>query len=75
MGNRGTLCRYVLRDALKTPKSAMITLTKKSVDFGRVIGKYYDRTTGKYYDTTKATIHYDSKGNAHIVPARPNGFK
>lgn len=63
----------LLKDSLSIGK--MITLTKKSVDFGRVIGKYYDRTTGKYYDTTKATIHYDSKGNAHIVPARPNGFK
>ena len=56
-------------------RGKMTTPTKESVDFGRVIGKYYDRTTGKYYDTTRATIHYDSKGYAHIVPARPNGFK
>ncbi|MDR2939727.1 MAG: hypothetical protein LBV08_05330, partial [Clostridiales bacterium] len=48
---------------------------KESVDFGRVIGKYYDSQTEKYYDTTRATIHYDSKDNAHIVPARPVGFK
>ncbi len=53
----------------------MTTPTKESVDFGRVIGKYYDKETGKYYETTRGTIHYDSKGNAHIVPARPNGFK
>ena len=52
----------------------MTTPNKQSVDYGRVIGKYYDRGTGNY-DTTRATIHYDSKGNAHIVPARPKGFK
>lgn len=45
------------------------------VDYGRKIGKFYDIRTGKYYDTTRATIHYDNKGNAHIVPARPRGFK
>lgn len=56
-------------------KGRMTTSTKESVDFGRVIGKYYDRESGKYYDTTRATIHYDSKGNAHIVPARPKAFK
>ena len=51
------------------------TPTKETVDYGRVIGKYYDRESGKYYNTTRATIHYDSKGNAHIVPARPRGFR
>ena len=53
----------------------MITPRKESVDFGRIIGKYCDEETGKYYDTTRANIHYDKKGNAHIVPSRPNGFK
>ena len=48
---------------------------KERVDFGRVIGKYYHEKTGKYYDTTNGIIHYDSKGNAHIVPAKPNGFE
>lgn len=56
-------------------KGRMATPTKETVDYGRVIGKYYDRESGKYYDTTRATIHYDSKGNAHIVPARPRGFR
>ena len=56
-------------------KGRLTTPNKESVDYGRVIGKYYDRESGKYYDTTRATIHYDSKGNAHIVPARPRGFK
>jgi len=45
---------------------------KEVVDYGKVIGKYYDIKDNKYYDTTRATIHYDSKGNAHIVPAKPN---
>lgn len=49
--------------------------TKEVVDYGRIIGKYYHVKTGEYYDTTRATIHYDSKGNAHIVPAAPRGFK
>ena len=52
-------------------KGQMKTPTKETVDYGRVIGKYYDEETGKYYDTTRAIIHYDSKGNAHIVPAKP----
>ena len=56
-------------------KGRMTTPTKESVDFGRVIGKYYDKLTGRYYDTTRGTIHYDGKGNAHIVPARPVNFK
>lgn len=55
-------------------KGRMTTPTKETVDFGRTIGKYYNRETGKYYDTSIGTIHYDSKGNAHIVPARPKGF-
>jgi len=43
------------------------------VDFGKVIGQYFDRITGKYIDTTKGYIHYDSRGNAHIVPSSPWG--
>ena len=45
---------------------------KEVVDYGRTIGKYYHQQTGRYHDTTRATIHYDGKGNAHIVPAAPN---
>ncbi|MCI8332023.1 MAG: transposase [Clostridiales bacterium] len=56
-------------------KGRMANSTKETVDFGRVIGKYYSRETGKYYNTTRGIIHYDSRGNAHIVPARPKGFK
>ena len=56
-------------------KGRMITPTKESVDYGRIIGKYYSERYGRYYDTTRATIHYDSKGNAHIVPARPSWLK
>ncbi|MFR9310699.1 polymorphic toxin type 50 domain-containing protein [Hydrogeniiclostridium mannosilyticum] len=56
-------------------KGRMITPTKESVDFGRIIGKYYHEKTNGYYDTTRGTIHYDEKGDAHIVPARPKNFK
>ncbi len=45
---------------------------KETVDYGRVIGKFYYPKTGKYYDTSRATIHYDSNGKAHIVPSMPN---
>lgn len=48
---------------------------KTVVDYGKIIGKFYDIRTGMYYDTTRATIHYDSKGNAHIVPAKPSWLK
>lgn len=44
---------------------------KKRVNFGKVIGQYYDKSTGKYVDTTNGIIHYDSRGGAHIVPAKP----
>ncbi|WP_248510132.1 T7SS effector LXG polymorphic toxin [Sporosarcina sp. NCCP-2222] len=43
---------------------------KERVDFGKPIGKYYDRDTGKYLETTKGLIHYGKDG-AHIVPSRP----
>ncbi len=56
-------------------KGRMITPTKESVDYGRIIGKFYSQETGKYYYTTVATICYDTKGNAHIVPARPKWTK
>jgi len=48
-----------------------IGTTKERVDFGKVIGKYYDEATGTYTETTKGIIHYNSKGKAHIIPARP----
>ena len=56
-------------------KGRMITPTKEAVDYGRIIGKYYSEKYGKYYDTTRATIHYDNKGYAHIVPAKPSRLK
>jgi hypothetical protein len=48
-----------------------IGTNKERVDFGKTIGQYYDTETGTFTDTTKGIIHYDSKGQAHIVPARP----
>ena len=44
---------------------------KEVVDYGRNIGRFYNKDTGRYNNTTRATIHYDQKGNAHIVPAKP----
>ncbi|MED4174575.1 polymorphic toxin type 50 domain-containing protein [Halalkalibacterium halodurans] len=43
---------------------------KERVDFGKPIGRYYDRDTGEYLETTKGLIHYGKEG-AHIVPSRP----
>ncbi|MCZ6676805.1 MAG: polymorphic toxin type 50 domain-containing protein [Candidatus Poribacteria bacterium] len=44
---------------------------KEVVDFGEVIGIYVD-PNGNRMPTTRGTIHYDSKGYTHIVPAKPN---
>ncbi|MCY8153882.1 T7SS effector LXG polymorphic toxin [Bacillus spizizenii] len=43
---------------------------KERVDFGKPIGKYYDRDTGEYIETTRGMIHYGKDG-AHIVPSEP----
>lgn len=48
-----------------------IGTSKEIIDFGKVIGQYYDEVSGTYTETTKGIIHYNSKGQAHIVPARP----
>jgi len=55
-------------------RGTMITPTRERVEFGRVIGQYFDLRTGRFYDTTRAIIHFDGRGNAHIVPARPAVF-
>ena len=47
---------------------------KERIDFGKIIGQYYDPKTNTYIDTTRGIIHYDSKGGAHIVPAPPKGY-
>ena len=49
-----------------------INATKERVNFGRVIGQYYDYEIGAYVETTNGIIHYTADGRAHIVPARPN---
>lgn len=43
---------------------------KERVDFGKIIGKYYDEKTGTYIETAKGIITYGKNG-AHIIPARP----
>ena len=43
---------------------------KEVVDFGEEIGIWVSRD-GTRISTTRGTIHYDAKGNAHIVPAKP----
>ena len=63
----------LLRDAIGKEQS--YGNNKVVVDYGKNIGKFYDIRIGKYYDTTRATIHYDNKGNAHIVPAKPKWLK
>jgi len=40
-------------------------------DYKKNIGYYVNEFTGAKYKTTRATIHYDTYGNAHVVPARP----
>jgi hypothetical protein len=43
---------------------------RERVDFGEIIGKYFDKTTGKMLPTSKGIIHY-SKNGVHIVPSKP----
>ena len=39
---------------------------------GKYTGIFVDEKTGQRSITSRFTIHYDSKGTAHIVPANPN---
>ncbi|MBR6218615.1 MAG: hypothetical protein IKQ63_08895 [Eubacterium sp.] len=52
-------------------KGTPINAYKERVEFGKVIGQYYDSETNQLIDTTIGIIHYGRKG-AHIVPARPD---
>ncbi len=45
--------------------------TKEVVNFGEEIGVHVDQS-GTRTSTTRGTIHYDSQGGAHIVPAKPD---
>ncbi|MEH7650901.1 T7SS effector LXG polymorphic toxin [Bacillus safensis] len=51
-------------------KGDMFTKNRERINFGQVIGKYYDHKSNKYIETTNGLIHYGKDG-AHIVPARP----
>jgi len=46
---------------------------KERVDFGQVIGKFYDIKTGLYEETTMGMITYGKNG-AHIIPSNPNVY-
>ncbi len=45
--------------------------SKERVNFRTTIGIYLDPLTGRAARTTKGIIVYDSRGSAHIIPARP----
>ena len=48
-------------------------ILKEIVDTqGKYTGVFVDEKTGQRSITSRFTIHYDSKGTAHIVPANPN---
>ena len=48
-------------------------IVKEIVDTqGKYNGIFIDKDTGQRSITSRFTIHYDSKGTAHIVPANPN---
>ena len=48
-------------------------LFKEIVDTqGKYTGIFVDKDTGQRSITSRFTIHYNSKGTAHIVPANPN---
>ena len=47
-------------------------ITKEVVDtHGKYVGIFVDEDTGQRSITSRFTIHYDSKGKAHVVPANP----
>lgn len=49
-----------------------VTGYKERIDFGKVIGVWIsDKQPTVQLPTTKGIIHYDSKGQVHLVPARP----
>ena len=43
---------------------------KEIVDFGELVGEFYDLETKLFSPTTRGAIHYDKNGFAHIVPIR-----
>lgn len=45
---------------------------RETIDFGRIIGQWYDDKTQTFYDTTRGTIHWAKDGGYHLVPAKPN---
>lgn len=47
---------------------------REYVNFGKIIGKWFNLNDGKYYDTTRGTIHWSNDGGYHIVPAPPAGW-
>lgn len=51
---------------------------KERVDFGQTIGEYVREVKGKpieFIPTSKGIIHYDSKGQCHVVPSDPSAIK
>ncbi|WP_373864244.1 polymorphic toxin type 50 domain-containing protein [Nocardia vulneris] len=68
---QGLLDRYCGTGQQATPKFDIPTPgSKERVDFGKVVGQYYDSNTGQYVPTTKGMIIYSSTGE-HIIPAAP----
>ncbi len=61
---------YELLDTFAGKGQLLPNGKKERVDFGKTIGKYYDRNTGEYLETTNGLIHYGKDG-ARIVPSRP----
>ena len=48
-------------------------IVKEIVDTqGKYNGIFIDKDTGQRSIISRFTIHYDSKGTAHVVPANPN---
>ncbi|SFK11103.1 toxin 50 [Methylocapsa palsarum] len=43
---------------------------RERVDFGRIIGQFFDERTKKLFPTSKGIVHYGKNG-AHIVPSEP----
>lgn len=66
--------RNILNDYQGTGRKIEIDgkIVKEIVDTQvKYVGVFVDEETGQRSITNRFIIHYDSKGTAHIVPAKP----
>lgn len=48
---------------------------REEIDFGVLIGKWYNSHDKQFYETTRGKIHWGKDGGYHVVPAPPNNWE